>query len=194
MIDTLLYQLEKLDSASESQSRNTQRPAVPFAVVTLHRPSNVDHKDTFQGIIQALAQISVDMPVLFPAHPRTTKNMEAFGLSGQVNHSQIKITPPMPYIAFLRLWKDASLVLTDSGGLQEETTALGVPCFTIRENTERPVTIEEGTNVLVGTTMEGIIAAYEKHRKGEVKRGSVPPYWDGKTSERIIDILLSHRS
>jgi UDP-N-acetylglucosamine 2-epimerase len=109
------------------------------------------------------------------------------------DYNPVHLLPPLPYNFFLKLYKDASLVLTDSGGLQEETTALGIPCFTIRENTERPVTIEEGTNTLVGTSAEGILSEFEKFKRGETKKGRVPELWDGKASERIVDILLGQK-
>ena len=192
MIDTLYHQLNKLKNSMNVGNENIQREkGRPYAVVTLHRPSNVDHKATLSGIIEALVQISEDMSVIFPAHPRTRKNVEEFALLELINDSNIELLDPMPYMAFLKLWKDASLVLTDSGGLQEETTALGIPCLTIRENTERPVTIEQGTNTLVGTTSSGILAAYESFKKGKVKKGRVPQYWDGKASERILAVLSS---
>jgi UDP-N-acetylglucosamine 2-epimerase (non-hydrolysing) len=163
----------------------------PYAVVTLHRPSNVDDKKTFRGIMEALIKISKDMRIIFPVHPRTRKNIEQFGLLEHMNGAKIKLTQPLAYMDFLKIWKDASLVLTDSGGLQEETTALGIPCFTIRENTERPITIEEGTNILVGTTKESILKAYEVFRNGHIKKGHVPALWDGQAARRIVDVLLN---
>jgi UDP-N-acetylglucosamine 2-epimerase (non-hydrolysing) len=159
MIDTLYYQLEILESKAESSKLKAQRQNHSYAVVTLHRPSNVDSRGTLAGIVEALLRISEDMPVIFPVHPRTRKKIEDFGLLESIEVSNIEFLSPISYMSFLNLWKDASLVLTDSGGLQEETTALGVPCFTIRENTERPVTIEEGTNTLVGAGKEGILSA-----------------------------------
>jgi UDP-N-acetylglucosamine 2-epimerase len=159
-------------------------------VVTLHRPSNIDDKDTLRGIMEALIRISEDMPVIFPAHPRTKKTIESFGMMDQINGSGIEMLPPLPYMSFLKLWKDASLVLTDSGGMQEETTALGVPCFTVRENTERPVTIDEGTNILVGTTKQGILSEYEAFRNGASKKGRVPELWDRKAAVRIVKTIL----
>ncbi|MDD5723558.1 MAG: UDP-N-acetylglucosamine 2-epimerase (non-hydrolyzing) [Syntrophales bacterium] len=196
MIDTLFFQLEKLKKGDQVQGMGYEVKGKDkdggdgYAVVTLHRPSNVDDKETLFGIIEALIRISEDMPVIFPAHPRTKKTIEAFGLMGRINASGIEMLPPLPYMLFLQLWKDASLVLTDSGGLQEETTALGVPCFTIRENTERPVTIDEGTNILVGTTKQGILSEYEAFRSGASKKGRVPELWDGKAAERIVDLLI----
>ncbi len=155
------------------------------------RPSNVDDRDTLSGIMDALAQISRDMPIFFPIHPRTHKNLEAFNLTDKINGEDFELLPPLPYMKFLNLWKDASLVLTDSGGLQEETTALGIPCFTIRENTERPVTINQGTNTLVGTSRDGILSAYEEFKNKGPKKGQIPELWDGKAVNRILKILIS---
>lgn len=182
MIDTLHYCLRKTGGTS---------CAAPYAVVTLHRPSNVDIRETLAGILAGLAEISEDMPVIFPIHPRTQKNIETFGLGHILESSNIRTMPPQSYLDFLALWKGAALVLTDSGGLQEETTALGIPCFTIRENTERPITIEEGSNLLVGTTQQGILNAYSDFRKGIRKTGRIPALWDGKTAQRIVTILLA---
>jgi UDP-N-acetylglucosamine 2-epimerase (non-hydrolysing) len=159
--------------------------------VTLHRPSNVDLPEVLNGILHALGSISKDMPIYFPIHPRTQKNIDAFGLNNFIENTRIKLMPPKSYLDFLALWRNASLVLTDSGGLQEETTALGIPCFTIRENTERPVTIEEGTNTLVGTSAEKILEAYNQFKRGHKKNGNLPELWDGKTAERIVTIILN---
>jgi len=182
MIDTLHYCLRKTGESS---------CAAPYAVITLHRPSNVDVRETLTGILEALAEISGDMPVVFPIHPRTRNHIEEFGLMHIIEQSNIKTMPPQSYLDFLALWKGAALVLTDSGGLQEETTALGIPCFTIRENTERPITIDEGSNLLVGTTQQGILNAYADFRKGIRKHGRIPELWDGKTAQRIVKILLA---
>jgi len=182
MIDTLFFQLANL----KEESRIAEGK---YAVVTMHRPSNVDDRETLEGMLEALLVIAEDMPVIFPAHPRTAKNMEAFGLMEKLKGANFRILPPLPYMRFLSLWKDAALVLTDSGGLQEETTALGIPCFTLRENTERPVTIEQGTNVLVGTTKEGILAAYAAFKYGGAKQSLMPDLWDGKAAERIVQKL-----
>lgn len=184
MIDTLYYCLEKLKAKKPKRHHDGR-----YAVLTLHRPANVDEKGKLKDIIGALRKISKDMEIYFPVHPRTRKNLARFGFRDMLNDSHIKLLPPLSYIDFLALWKDASLVLTDSGGIQEETTVLGIPCFTIRDNTERPITVEEGTNVLVGTTRKGILKAYGELRKGNEKKGKVPELWDGKTAERIINIL-----
>jgi UDP-N-acetylglucosamine 2-epimerase (non-hydrolysing) len=184
MIDTLFYGLKKLDSVQACCSPNSQ-----YAVVTLHRPSNVDDKDTLKDILIALREIAGDMDIYFPLHPRTEKNIHTFKLRKLLSGTNMKLLPPLSYLKFLSLWKDASLVLTDSGGIQEETTVLGIPCFTIRNNTERPITIEQGTNILVSTTRKGILGAYERFKLGFRKKGGVPELWDGKTARRIIEIL-----
>lgn len=204
MVDTLFFQLNKLKKQVKEEKNKAEVKVKDgknqvedgagrgdYAVVTLHRPSNVDDRDTLSGIMDALVQISRDMPIFFPIHPRTNKNLEAFNLMEKINGVNFELLPPLPYMKFLNLWKDASLVLTDSGGLQEETTALGIPCFTIRENTERPVTIDNGTNVLVGTTKQGILSEYEAFSNGISKKGRVPELWDGKAAERILQILTN---
>ena len=191
MIDTLHYCLQKLNGSSPD---SLFFPPVSrhYAVVTLHRPSNVDDKEKLADILSALREISVDMPVFFPVHPRTQKNIDTFGLESIIGSSDIRTMPPKSYLEFLPLWKDASVVLTDSGGLQEETTALGVPCFTIRDNTERPITVDEGTNTLVGSTQKGILNAYHDFKNGNKKRGRIPTFWDGKAAERVVDIMVRH--
>ena len=185
MIDTLYHSLGKL-----IHSQDSSKITKPYAVVTLHRPSNVDEKEKLKDILLALGEISNDMNIYFPIHPRTEKNVEKFSLNSLLEDTHIKLIPPMSYLEFLALWKNAALVLTDSGGIQEETTALGIPCFTIRENTERPITIAEGTNTLVGTTGKEILKAYKSFKKGEKKEGTIPAFWDGKTAQRIIKILV----
>jgi len=184
MIDTLYHSLKKLTHMQNQRKVNT-----PYAVATLHRPSNVDNKKKLKGILAALGKISKDMNIYFPIHPRTEKNREKFNLNYLFKDTHIKLVPPMSYFEFLTLWKDATLVLTDSGGIQEETTALGIPCFTIRENTERPITITEGTNTLVGTTEKRILKAYESFKNGEKKEGKTPELWNGKTAQKIIRVL-----
>lgn len=187
MIDTLFHQLSRLNRSND----NFERPEGSYAAMTLHRPSNVDDKGKLQEILEAIQKIAEELPVYFPVHPRTRQRIEEFRIFDKLNSGKMHLLPPLSYKDFLRLWKDACLVLTDSGGVQEETTALGIPCFTIRENTERPITIEEGTNVLVGTTGTGILSAYENFRKGNSKKGRIPKYWDGKTSQRIISVLAA---
>jgi UDP-N-acetylglucosamine 2-epimerase (non-hydrolysing) len=158
-----------------------------FAVLTLHRPSNVDSLDTLTGLLGAIAAIAADVPVIFPVHPRTQQRLVQAGI---VYHPQLRLIPPIGYLDFLCLLSKATLVLTDSGGIQEETTALGVPCLTLRENTERPITISAGTNLLVGTDPQKIVGAAHDILEGRSKAGRVPPLWDGKVAERIVEILL----
>jgi len=174
------------DVSVEAYSVFKLKPAKnTYAFMTLHRPSNVDDRDTFMGIAAAVNEIAAEKPILFPAHPRTRKMMEQFQIKFSEN---IKMLAPLGFMESLFLWKDAKVVLTDSGGLQEETTALGVPCVTIRENTERPITVELGTNVLAGTSKEGILKAYGEALE-KAKHAAVPPLWDGRASERIWEVL-----
>jgi len=191
MVDSLFQQLERLGIGS--QGRAITPCQAGFAVLTLHRSGNVDSEGKLREIMGAIEKIAQELPVYFPVHPRTRLRLEAAGLVKQMEDGQVHLLPPLPYKEFLRLFKDAALVLTDSGGLQEETTALGIPCFTIRENTERPVTIEEGTNTLVGTSAEKILSAFQAFRNGKSKKGRVPELWDGKAAERIVDILFSQK-
>lgn len=187
MVDTLLHQLDRL--ADLPPAEGLPEEGEPYGVVTLHRPSNVDDPVVFRGILEALAEIGRDLPLLYPIHPRARKRMEEFDLSALAEGPGLRLLPPLSYLNFLRLWKEARLVLTDSGGLQEETTALGVPCFTVRENTERPVTVDVGSNTLVGTAREGILEAFRRFQAGELKEGRVPDLWDGRAAERIVAAL-----
>jgi UDP-N-acetylglucosamine 2-epimerase (non-hydrolysing) len=194
MVDNVLYQADKLahtDTAAFETSafkKARQDAGQRYGVVTMHRPSNVDDAETFTRIAGALKEISNELPLIFPVHPRTRANIEKFGIDLGPN---ITLAGPQAYMAFLNLWKDAAVVLTDSGGLQEETTALGVPCVTIRENTERPVTVDEGSNVLAGTDPAVIMAEARKVLRGEGKQGRRPHLWDGKAAERIVAVLAS---
>ena len=190
MVDNLLYQRDKLATMDGSAFGSAALKARlgRYGVVTLHRPSNVDTKEALENVALALREISRRIPLVFPVHPRTRANLEKFGVSlGE----GVALTRPLSYMEFLNLWKDALMVLTDSGGLQEETTALGVPCITIRENTERPVTVEEGTNVLAGTNPSHIADEAEKIIRGEGKQGRRPDLWDGNAARRIVAILAS---
>jgi UDP-N-acetylglucosamine 2-epimerase (non-hydrolysing) len=189
MIDNMYYQLGKLQESTDFARQKYAE--APYSVLTLHRPSNVDSSQTLSEIIGALIEISADMTMVFPVHPRTKKNLEAFNLLSVIKNSNMQLIPPLPYMDFLNLWKYAHMVFTDSGGIQEETTALGVPCFTLRENTERPITISEGTNVLAGTRRKTILDAYAQHKLKGRKKGRSPELWDGSASKRIADILLS---
>jgi UDP-N-acetylglucosamine 2-epimerase (non-hydrolysing) len=197
MIDTLLKFKAK---ANEKAKINLK--GLDFALVTLHRPTNVDNKNTFKDLLQTLRMVSKHIPIIFPAHPRTQKQIKTFGYEKYFNllelHSKNPINPknsinlsgPLPYLEFINLMAKAKMVFTDSGGIQEETTILGVPCLTIRQNTERPVTIEEGTNILVGNNRSRILEESIKILNGKGKKGKIPQLWDGKASERIVNILL----
>lgn len=189
MIDTLMAMEPKIDKAGALEEFGIQ--SGNYAVVTLHRPSNVDSAETFSGILDALSYLDERLPVIFPMHPRTQANIERFGLGRQVKAmSKLKILGTLGYIDFLKLAKNSRMVITDSGGIQEETTFLGVPCVTLRENTERPVTVEKGTNVLVGLETTCIQREFEKILSGKVKKGEIPEFWDGKASDRITAHLL----
>jgi UDP-N-acetylglucosamine 2-epimerase (non-hydrolysing) len=158
-----------------------------FAVLTLHRPSNVDSEEKLAGLVASIEAVSKHIPIVFPVHPRTRQRLNG---RNSINGSRIRIIPPVGYLDFLSLLSRATVVLTDSGGIQEETTALGVPCLTLRENTERPVTVSEGTNILVGTDPEKILQATADILAGKTKAGRVPRLWDGKAAERILEILI----
>jgi len=158
-----------------------------FAVLTLHRPSNVDSTEKLAELLGAIDAIAAQIPVIFPVHPRTQQRLTQAGIK---THPQLRLIPPVGYLDFLCLLSKSTLVLTDSGGIQEETTALGVPCLTLRENTERPITITEGTNLLIGTDSAKIFAAAQTILVGKGKPGRIPPFWDGHASERIVEVLL----
>jgi UDP-N-acetylglucosamine 2-epimerase (non-hydrolysing) len=158
-----------------------------FGVLTLHRPSNVDSTEKLAELLGAIDAIAAQIPVIFPVHPRTQQRLSQ---AGTKTHPQLKLIPPVGYLDFLCLLSEATLVLTDSGGIQEETTALGVPCLTLRENTERPITISEGTNQLIGTDPAKILAAAQQVISGKGKPGRIPPFWDGHAAERIVEVLL----
>jgi UDP-N-acetylglucosamine 2-epimerase (non-hydrolysing) len=160
-----------------------------FAVLTLHRPSNVDSTEKLAELLGVIDSIAAQIPVIFPVHPRTQQRLAQAGIK---SHSQLKLIPPVGYLDFLCLLSKATLVLTDSGGIQEETTALGVPCLTLRENTERPITITEGTNILIGTDPAKILPAAQNILAGKGKPGRIPPLWDGHAAERIVDVLLKN--
>ncbi|MGB8013321.1 MAG: UDP-N-acetylglucosamine 2-epimerase (non-hydrolyzing) [Terriglobales bacterium] len=179
MIDSLV----KLLPAARLQNQNglPQR----YALVTLHRPSNVDDSAVLKRILRSLLEVSQGLPVVFPAHPRTRKRIEDFGLEA----GQLRIIEPLSYLQFLGLQSRATVVITDSGGIQEETTFLGVPCLTLRENTERPVTVSMGTNILVGRDPDKLRSEVSRVLSGQAKKGTIPPLWDGHAGERIAAVL-----
>lgn len=158
-----------------------------YALVTLHRPSNVDHSETLKSVLESLLEISEDLDVVFPVHPRTRQRIAEFRLKVEKLH----LSEPLPYIEFLALQSRAAVVITDSGGIQEETTYLGIPCITLRDNTERPVTVSLGTNVIVGQDRDKLSSELSKIVAGKAKKGTIPPLWDGHAGERIADVLQS---
>jgi UDP-N-acetylglucosamine 2-epimerase (non-hydrolysing) len=162
-----------------------------FAVVTLHRPSNVDSPDALVEALAVLRDVAARLPLIWPVHPRARHNIDRFGLASMLEGVRIAMLPPQGYLEMLGLLADARLVLTDSGGIQEETTALSVPCLTMRENTERPITIAQGTNALVARDRNRVRACVDEILRPRGKRGSVPELWDGKAAERIAAHLES---
>jgi len=158
-----------------------------YALVTLHRPSNVDDSKILRNILKSLLEINEDLSVVFPVHPRTRQRIEEFGLNAEKLH----LSGPLPYVEFLAMQQRAAVVITDSGGIQEETTYLGVPCLTLRDNTERPVTVTLGTNVIVGQERDKLSSELSKIVAGKAKKGTIPPLWDGHAAERVADVLLT---
>ena len=189
MIDTLLKNRAQAEQSTILDQLGLASRA--YAPLTLHRPSNVDDPETFGRILDALEVIQRDLPVIFPVHPRTRAVLKQSPLGSRVEGmSGLRLIDPLGFLDFLKLMSEARLVLTDSGGIQEETTILGVPCLTLRENTERPITIEIGSNRLVGTDTRAILDAYHAVTSGQQSTGQQPPLWDGKAAERIVEIIL----
>ena len=188
MIDSLFNNLERSKSSTIHADLGIEKGN--YGVLTLHRPSNVDEKDAFMRILVALEQIGERIPLVFPLHPRTRIRAEEFGLTERLESiPNIVLTGPAGYLDFVALMAESKLVLTDSGGLQEETTALGIPCLTLRENTERPITVIEGTNTIVGNATDVILDAANNILDNGGKAGRIPDLWDGHTAERIADII-----
>ena len=192
MIDTLLFNLDRSVSIEQtldalSCSENSPFPDISkgYALMTLHRPSNVDDPVVLEKLLTVLGQVSAELPLIFPVHPRTKNKITEAGLEPLINNANIYCLPPLGYLEMLGAMKDARMVLTDSGGIQEETTALGIPCITLRENTERPITVAEGTNTIVGSDSEKIVACVSSILESGGKSGMVPDLWDGKAAERI---------
>ena len=187
MIDSLIEHLkasEAIDITDFGLEPNN------YALVTLHRPSNVDNKPIITDILHTLETIQKELPIFFPVHPRTLKNLENFGLLDSFRSlPNVILAEPIGYLAFLRLMSQAKIVLTDSGGIQEETTYLGIPCITLRENTERPVTITLGTNKLVGANPNAILDAYRESLSGNSYNHTIPPLWDGQAAARIVSVF-----
>jgi len=192
MIDTLLANREKAENSAILEQLHLEKKK--YAVVTLHRPSNVDSSDRFEKILAAFEVMQKDIKLVFPIHPRTKNNLEGTYLHDYVKkmHNLI-LLEPVGYLDFLKLMSHTALVITDSGGIQEETTILGVPCMTLRENTERPVTIEEGTNQLVKSDTESILRAYRELKAKDFNvSGRIPEYWDGRAARRIVEIIVKN--
>jgi len=185
MIDSFEMLKEQIE---ESNAREDLGLDGDYVLVTLHRPSNVDHEEDLQPIVDALVRIAARIPVVFVAHPRTMKNIERFGMRAQLDDTEgFRLVNPMPYVKFMNLVTGAAMALTDSGGLQEETTYLGIPCLTLRENTERPITVTMGTNKLVASdTLERMVGDV---LEGNWPVGERPPLWDGETAGRAADCL-----
>lgn len=188
MIDTLEHYRQKAAASRILEDLNLKPKE--YVVVTLHRPSNVDQRRALTNILDGLAEIQKEIKVVFPMHPRTLKYITANGfMQKSEDLPNLVLMEPLGYLDFLQLMSDSKLVITDSGGIQEETTVLGIPCLTVRENTERPVTLTMGTNMLVGTDTDRIIKGY-KESLNKIRLGKRPEFWDGKASERIVETLL----
>ncbi len=188
MIDTLLKNKAKADESTILDEIGIEAGA--YAAMTMHRPSNVDDPVVFARLLDAIEEIQKDLPIIFPIHPRTRNNIAKMGFTDRIDAmGNLRLIEPAGYLDFLKLTSNAKLVLTDSGGIQEETTILKVPCITMRENTERPITVEVGSNQLVGTDPAKILDAYRKVMEGSWRTPQVPELWDGKAAERIVEIL-----
>lgn len=191
MIDSVMFGLTDARCAKDTLDSLHVDPALVsgplgYGVVTLHRPSNVDHPETLRTLLDVLCEVSASIPLVLVLHPRTRSNIERSGLVAQIDPMRMVVLPAQGYLEMLGFLAGASLVLTDSGGLQEETTALGVPCLTLRDNTERPITVEQGTNTLVGRSRAAICGAVKEILLGKGKRGRIPELWDGHAAERIV--------
>lgn len=193
MIDTLFANLSKAvhwQDVLRLHGKSIKNiSAKQYVVLTLHRPSNVDDKDTLQQLLRTIVKISKQIPVIFAAHPRTISRIEEFGLRDLLAGENLSLLPPLGYLEMLGLVSNSRLVMTDSGGLQEETTALGIPCLTLRENTERPITITQGTNTIVGSDSERIYQAFTEIMQTGGKAGHVPELWDGKAALRAVNVI-----
>jgi len=189
MIDTLVHCLERVPSELPFAGLRGHG----YAVVTLHRPSNVDDRQTLETVLKTLADVSTRLPLVMPIHPRTRLRVHQFGLGRELEFIAESgvVTEPVGYLQMLRLVKGARMVITDSGGIQEETTYLGIPCLTMRENTERPSTLTIGTNTLVGADPVRLLRAVDEVMAGAARAGAVPPLWDGRAAERIVDAIIS---
>lgn len=190
MIDTLISHINKIKTSDITDRLSLH---APYAVVTLHRPSNVDSKEILSSLVNGLLEISESLPIIFPVHPRTRNRMEEFGITDELlRRGRIRFTEPLGYLDFLSLVKGATLVITDSGGIQEETTYLKIPCITLRANTERPVTVTVGSNYLIGIDSARLVETAKNIMSGKGKLGANPPLWDGQSGDRIIRTITDH--
>ncbi len=187
MIDSLLATLD-IVKRSDILDKLKLQPR-QYAVMTLHRPSNVDDPETLKYVLNTVAEVARKVPVIFPCHPRTRNNISRFALDEVVKNSSLTLIDPLGYVDFCRLTYESKFVLTDSGGIQEETTYLQIPCITMRENTERPITVTVGTNVMTGNDRAKILATVDAIISGNPKQGRIPDLWDGHTAARIVEIL-----
>jgi len=187
MIDTLLKNRSKAEASRILDDMGLQSDN--YAVLTLHRPSNVDDPKILGGLLEAIEFVQRQMPVVFPIHPRTRNNLPRLGMSERAAMPNLRMIDPVGYLDFLKLTASARIVLTDSGGIQEETTILKVPCLTLRESTERPITAEIGSNRIVGTDPKNIIAAFNEAMSGKARQPQIPPLWDGLAARRIVKVL-----
>jgi UDP-N-acetylglucosamine 2-epimerase (non-hydrolysing) len=187
MIDMLKIMLNRLKGISYLDKYHLEKKN--YVLLTLHRPSNVDYKRTFEKLLRTISEISMKLPVIFPVHPRSYAQMKKLKLERIIKKSRIITTAPLGYLENLSLLKNSRFVLTDSGGIQEETTYLRIPCLTLRKNTERPITCKIGTNTIVGTDPDKILFEVIEILNSNYKKGKIPKYWDGKASERIVKIL-----
>ncbi len=189
MIDTLLHQVEQAKKRPTLGELGVEKGG--YGLVTLHRPSNVDQAETLGPLVDVLVEVSERLPIVFPVHPRTQARLESFGLYGRLESAPgIKLLGPLGYNDFLALSSQAKVIVTDSGGLQEESTALLIPCLTMRENTERPITVTEGTSTLCGSDANLLRECLNQVNDGTYKTGSCPELWDGKAAERIVEALI----
>jgi len=209
MVDSLLYNLDKAKKSKVLEELGLQLPTAncqlptDYALLTLHRPSNVDDPESLHNILEALKKISREIPIIFPIHPRTRKQVEHFGFQdyfvdltnheSRITHNGICLVDPLGYLDFLNLMLHSKFIMTDSGGIQEETTVLDIPCLTLRDTTERPITISQGTNILVHNDTKRIVREAGKILDGRGKKGNCPELWDGRAAERIVEIIASHR-
>lgn len=194
MIDTLLKNAQKATPFAETlkeYNTNATLQAGDYSLVTMHRPSNVDNKAILENLLKTIAKTSRTLPVVFPVHPRTQGKIKEFALEHYLHSEHIHLLPPLGYMQLVGLMKQAKVVMTDSGGIQEETTAMGVPCITLRENTERPITVEQGTNTIVGVDPDLIYSTFEDVIKTGGKTGKQPELWDGHAADRIVTDLVN---